>query len=177
MNADDFYGRDALKQAFDFLCTHRDPHEHCIITYPITSTLSDYGTVSRGICTVQNGKLIKIVEHTKVAYKDGKLIHTTEDGREIPVPEDAPANMNLFGFQKSFFEILDRECVKFFEAYIQDLKREFFLPSVVMQMIKENTGTITALSTTSSWFGMTNPEDRIEAKNKIQALIDQGAYL
>jgi hypothetical protein len=178
MNADDFYGRDALKQAFDFLCTHTDPHEHCIITYPITSTLSEYGTVSRGICEVRDGKLTKIVEHTKVAYnKGGRLVHTTEDGHEIAVPEDAPANMNLFGFQKSFFEILDRECVKFFTAYIQDLKREFFLPSVVMQMIRENTGTVTALSTTSSWFGMTNPEDRQEAKNKIQALIDQGAYV
>lgn len=177
MNADDFYGRDALKQAYNFLAHHSADTEHCIITYPITSTLSEYGTVSRGICAVENGKLTKIVEHTKVARKDGKLIHTAEDGHEIIVPEDAPANMNLFGFHKSFFEILDRECQKFFGEFGQDLKREFFLPSVVMQVIKENAGTITAISTTSSWFGMTYPEDRLEAKNKIQALIDQGAYL
>lgn len=182
MNADDFYGRDALKQAFDFLSqrwTMNDERwtNHCIITYPIMSTLSEYGTVSRGICAVEDGKLTKIVEHTKVARKDGKLVHTAEDGHEIIVPEDAPANMNLFGFQKNFFEMLDRECQKFFSEYGQDLKREFFLPSVVMQVIKENTGTITAISTTSSWFGMTYPEDRLEAKNKIQALIDQGVYL
>lgn len=177
MNADDYYGRDALKQAYDFLLSHEEPTSHCIITYPITSTLSEYGTVSRGICAVEHGKLVKIVEHTKVSRQDGRLIHTTEDGREIPVPEDAPANMNLFGFHTSFFDILDRECRHFFEEFISDTKREFFLPSVVMQIIKENAGTITALSTTSSWFGMTYPEDRIEAKNKIQALIDQGAYL
>lgn len=73
--------------------------------------------------------------------------------------------------------MLDRECHKFFESFITDAKREFFLPSVVMQIIRENAGTITAISTTSSWFGMTYPEDRLEAKNKIQALIDQGAYL
>ena len=181
MNADDFYGRDALKQAFQFLVerwTMNDERwtEHCIITYPITSTLSDYGTVSRGICAVENGKLTKIVEHTKVARKDGKLIHTAEDGHEIIVPEDAPANMNLFGFQRSFFDVLERECQDFFADFITDPKREFFLPSVVMQIIKENAGTITAISTTSSWFGMTYPEDRLEAKNKIQALIDQGAY-
>jgi len=84
--------------------------------------------------------------------------------------------MNLFGFQKSFFDILNRECRKFFEAFITDPKREFFLPSVVMQIIKENAGTITALSTTSPWFGMTNPEDRLEAKNKIQALVEKGMY-
>ncbi len=85
--------------------------------------------------------------------------------------------MNLFGFQESFFDVLDRECLKFFQEFITDPKREFFLPSVVMQIIRENAGTITAISTTSSWFGMTYPEDRLEAKNKIQALIDQGAYL
>ena len=85
--------------------------------------------------------------------------------------------MNLFGFHKSFFEILNRECQDFFAEFITDSKREFFLPSVVMQIIKENAGTITAISTTSSWFGMTYPEDRLEAKNKIQTLIDRGAYL
>jgi len=177
MNADDFYGRDALSQAYNFLLSHDEPTSHCIITYPITSTLSEYGTVSRGICEVENNHLTKIVEHTKVARKDGKLIHTAEDGHEIIVPENAPANMNLFGFHKSFFEILNRECQDFFAEFITDSKREFFLPSVVMQIIKENAGTITAISTTSSWFGMTYPEDRLEAKNKIQALIDQGAYL
>ena len=177
MNADDFYGRDALSQAYNFLLWNEDPTSHCIITYPITSTLSEYGTVSRGICEVENNHLTKIVEHTKVARKDGKLIHTAEDGHEIIVPENAPANMNLFGFQRSFFDVLGRECQDFFAEFITDSKREFFLPSVVMQIIKENAGTITAISTTSSWFGMTYPEDRLEAKNKIQALIDQGAYL
>jgi NDP-sugar pyrophosphorylase family protein len=177
MNADDFYGRDALKQAYDFLVGTNEWTNHCIITYPITSTLSEYGTVSRGICAVENNKLIRIVEHTRVSRKDGRLIHTAEDGHEVLIPEDAPANMNLFGFQQSFFDILDRECRKFFEAFIHDEKREFFLPSVVMQVIKENAGTITAISTTSQWFGMTYPEDRQEAKSKIQTLIDWGEYL
>lgn len=177
MNADDFYGRDALSQAYNFLLTNKEITSHCIITYPITSTLSDHGTVSRGICEVENGHLTKIVEHTKVARKDDKLIHTAEDGHEIIVSENAPANMNLFGFQKSFMEILDHECIKFFEKFITDSKREFFLPSVVMQMIKEWTGEVKALSTTSQWFGMTNPEDREEAKKKIQTLIDKGEYL
>lgn len=193
MNADDFYGRDALKQAYDFLVSTNSANwenlgnpvnsSHCIVTYPITSTLSEYGTVSRGICEVQDGKLIKIVEHTKVEWKNNelnwlnewnklnpsrRLVHTAEDGHEILIPEDAPANMNLFGFQQSFFDILDRECRKFFESFLQDEKREFFLPSVVMQMIKENAGTITAISTTSQWFGMTYPEDRKEAVEKIR---------
>jgi NDP-sugar pyrophosphorylase family protein len=166
---------DALSQAYKFLYQTDQLHTVSYLSYP--STLSEYGTVSRGICEVENNHLTKIVEHTKVARKDGKLIHTAEDGHEIIVPENAPANMNLFGFQRSFFDVLGRECQDFFAEFITDSKREFFLPSVVMQIIKENTGTITAISTTSSWFGMTYPEDRLEAKNKIQALIDQGAYL
>lgn len=211
MNADDFYGQDALKQAFDFLISTNGNNwinwstSHCIVTYPITSTLSPYGTVSRGICEVENWMLTKIVEHTKVGWKGllpnpppkeegvppplegrrvseshserGRLCHTAEDGHEIPVPEDAPANMNLFGFQASFFEVLDRECINFFSIYVHDSKREFFLPSVVMHMIREGSGTVTALSTTSQWFGMTNPEDRIETKKKIEALIERGEYL
>jgi hypothetical protein len=192
MNADDFYGRDALSQAYNFLLSHDEPTSHCIITYPITSTLSEYGTVSRGICEVSDRKLVKIVEHTKVEWKNNelnqlneqnklnpsrRLVHTAEDGHEVPVSENAPANMNLFAFQQSFFEILNRECLKFFTAFIDTSKQEFFLPSVVMQIIKEDIGTITALSTTSQWFGMTNPPDRAEAKNKIQALIDEGAYI
>ena len=195
INADDFYGRDALKQAYDFLLKTNEWNQlnesnvlnnHCIITYPITSTLSNYGTVSRWICEVHDGKLVKIVEHTKVEWKNNewnqlnanhRLVHTAEDGHEVPVPEDAPANMNIFGFQHSFFEVLDRECQKFFAAYIHEPKREFFLPSVVMEMIRENAGTVTALSTTSNWFGMTNPEDRAEAKNKIQALIASWEYI
>lgn len=176
MNADDFYGRDALKQAYDFLMSHNESSEHCIITYPITSTLSDFGTVSRGICTVNNGKLTKIVEHTKVGYKGDQLIHLCEDGREITIDQSSPANMNLFGFQASFLQILEKELLKFLTAFGSELTREFFLPSVVMEMIKENTGAVTALSTTSSWFGMTNREDRIEAKNKIQALVGKGMY-
>ncbi len=99
--------------------------------------LSDYGTVSRGICSTSDNKLITIVEHTKVARKtDGNIVHTRQDGIEIILPEDAPANMNLFGFQKDFMTILDREMKNFFAEFHDELTREFFLPAVVMEMIQ-----------------------------------------
>ncbi|MEI6711041.1 MAG: hypothetical protein WCK88_02085 [bacterium] len=99
------------------------------------------------------------------------LVHTCQDGHEILLNPQAPTNMNLFGFQRSFLDLLDQECNKFFREYAQDEKREFFLPSVVMEMIVEKKGNIYALSTTSEWFGMTYPEDRIEAKEKIKKIL------
>lgn len=177
MNADDFYGHDALKQAYDFLIAHTDSGEHCIITCPLAKMLSEFGTVSRGICEVVDGKMTHIVEHTKVGYKDGKIIHTCEDEREIILTPDTPANMNLFGFQKSIFEVIDREFHIFLEEYHDEIKREFYLLTAVQSMIDAGTGSVSAIGSVSEWFGMTNPEDRAEAKNKIQALIDQGEYL
>lgn len=99
--------------------------------------LSEYGTVSRGICSTSDNKLITILEHTKVGRKiDGNIVHTRLDGSEVLLAEDAPANMNLFGFQKDFITILDREMTKFFAEFHDELTREFFLPAVVMEMIQ-----------------------------------------
>jgi hypothetical protein len=139
--------------------------------------LSEFGTVSRGICEVVDGKMTHIVEHTKVGYKDGKIIHTCEDGTEITLTPETPANMNLFGFQKSIFEIIDAEFDVFLREYHNEIKREFYLLTAVQSMIDAGTGSVSAIGSVSEWFGMTNPEDRLEAKNKIQALIDQGEYL
>ncbi len=177
MNADDYYGHHALKQAYDFLLAHTDSGEHCIITCPLAKMLSEFGTVSRGICEVVDGKMTHIVEHTKVGYKDGKIIHTCEDGTEITLTPETPANMNLFGFQKSIFDVIDSEFDAFLQEYHNEIKREFYLLTAVQSMIDAGTGSVSAIGSVSEWFGMTNPEDRLEAKNKIQALIDQGAYL
>lgn len=169
INADDYYGKEAIEKAYNFLqSNHKD---HCIVTYPLKNTLSEHWTVSRGICRVSDGKLDTILEHTQIAYHGEILVHTCQDGEEIVLEPLAPTNMNLFGFQRSFLDILDQECIKFFENFWHDAKREFFLPSVVMEMIVEEKGEICALSTTSEWFGMTYPEDRAEAKEKIKTIL------
>jgi NDP-sugar pyrophosphorylase family protein len=169
INADDFYGCDALFEAYDFLLTNQEPHKHCIVTCPLNKMLSDYGTVSRGICSTRENKLITIVEHTKVCRKtDEGIVHTCQDGSEVCLPENAPANMNLFWFQKDFIKILDREMRKFFTEFHNELTREFFLPAVVMEMIENGEWEVSVLPSTSEWFGMTNKEDRTEAVQKIQ---------
>jgi hypothetical protein len=113
--------------------------------------------------------LVKIVEHTKVSRKDGKLMHTAEDGHEVLiVPEDAPCKYESLWISYRAFLIFSTENAgEFFRSiYLEMKRREFFLPSVVMQVIKENAGTITAISTTSQWFGMTYPEDRAGSKKQ-----------
>ena len=170
INADDFYWRKALRQAYTFLLEH-EWESHCVITYPLKNTLSLYGTVSRGICEVVDNKLIKILEHTKVGYHWDTIVHTCQDGHEVILNPQAPTNMNLFGFQRSFLDLLNQECIKFFEDYAQDETREFFLPSVVMEMIVEKKGEIYALPTSSEWFGMTYPEDRAQAKETIKKIL------
>lgn len=168
INADDYYGEDALRQAVNFLKNTDNPSEHCIVTYDLGKTLSPYGTVSRGVCHTTDGKLDKIVEHTKISRKNNQLIHTCENGDEVELSEKAPVSMNLFGFWHSFFDTLDTECRQFFAEYGNDEKREFFLPSVVMEIIRSGKGTFSALSTTSQWFGMTYPEDRIVTKENLR---------
>lgn len=170
INADDFYGREALHQAYSFLLKN-ERDNHCVITYPLQNTLSPYWTVSRGICEVHEDKLFKIVEHTKIAYHGEVLVHTCQDGSEVILDTQSPTNMNLFGFQRSFLDILNQECTKFFQEFWFDEKREFFLPSVVMEMITEKKGEIYALSTMGEWFWMTYPEDRLEAKEKIKKIL------
>jgi hypothetical protein len=177
MNADDYYGYHALKQAYDFLLTHTESGEHCIITCPLAKMLSEFGTVSRGICEVVDGKMTHIVEHTKVGYTDGKIIHTCEDGTEITLTPETPTNMNLFGFQKNIFDDIGSEFDIFLREYHNEIKREFYLLTAVQSMIYTATRSVSVIGSVSEWFGMTNPEDRAEAKNKIQTLIDRGEYL
>lgn len=171
INADDYYGADAIEKAVKFLENTNTPSDHCIVTYDLGKTLSPYGTVSRGVCHATDGKLDKIVEHTKISREEHRLIHTREDSSEVELSESSPVSMNLFGFSPKFFDTLDIECRQFFVDYGDDLKREFFLPSVVMKVIESGVWTFTALSTTSQWFGMTYPEDRAEAKEKIKKIL------
>jgi hypothetical protein len=201
MNADDFYGRESLRQAFDFLIDEvsslqfpvssddADSSElktknwklktgnHCIIPCSLKNMLSDYGTVSRGICEVTDNKLTKIVEHLKVGKKEnGEIVSLMPDESEVVLNPETPVNMGLFGFSQDFFITLNVECEKFFQENSQEMKREFFLPNVVMKIIADWLGTVTAIMSTSEWFGMTNKEDRNAAKVAIEKLVAEWVY-
>lgn len=175
INADDFYGHNAFENAFDFLqndCTDRN---YAIIGYDLLRTLSDYGTVNRGVCTLDNmGNLVSITERINIAKKDGKI--TCDDGLEPhELPIDTRVSMNFWCFHPSFFSYTQKIFRDFLQQHSQEPKSEFFIPIVADQFIKEG-GRIEVVPTTSSWFGVTYKEDAPFVENSLRELISKGEY-
>ncbi len=179
INADDFYGKEAFEVIAKFLSEDRAPTEHAMVGYHLSNTLTENGSVARGVCTCdENGFLKDIVERTKIV-KRGEGAAYTEDGETyVELPMDSLVSMNLWGFRK---EALDG-----FEAKFRDflsntmpsnpLKAEFFLPLIVSDMIAENTGTIRVLSSAARWHGVTYKEDLPSVVAAVQAMKDAGKY-
>ncbi|MBA2249563.1 MAG: nucleotidyltransferase [Chitinophagaceae bacterium] len=178
INADDFYGRDAFEKAFQFLTTDVSPKKYCIIGYELPKTLSDNGTVSRGVCEVDaNGNLITITERTKI-YKDaasGKIVYEESDGKH-DVPDTVKVSMNFWGFDRSVFDFIEKLFRQFLTDNINDPKAEFFIPILGDDFIKKEGGTIKVIPTSSQWFGVTYKEDAPGVKQNVQKLVDAGAY-
>ncbi len=177
LNADDFYGFNAYKAMADFLTSSKNDNEFAMVGYRLNETLSDYGSVSRGICDVdENDNLIKIVETLKIVKKGDKVISIENDGSETSLTGLESASMNNWGFKPSVFNILEKKFVEFLEAHIHEPKSEMYIPSAVFDMINENQAAVKVLKTDSPWFGVTYKEDKPFVIEKINALIANGDY-
>lgn len=171
INADDYYGKSAYAELFRYL-TGAQPYRFAMVAFDLKNTLTDNGTVARGVCEVENGVLKGITERT--AIRDMKY---TEDGgatwRELPA--DTIVSMNLWGFTTDIFTALERDFDKFIRT--ADLsKDEFFLPFVVDDMIKSGEAEVTVLSSHDRWYGMTYREDREVVRQALTRLCEQGEY-
>ncbi|MDD6484069.1 MAG: sugar phosphate nucleotidyltransferase [Clostridiales bacterium] len=170
INADDYYGKDAF---FD-ICRHLNnagAGEYAMTAYRLENTLSENGTVSRGICEVENGFLKKITEHTKIS----RDMNSAFNGQVIPLAPDTPVSMNLWGFTPDIFDELARE----FETFMSSadlMKDEFFIPSVVQNMITKGIASVKVFESGSKWYGITYREDMAVIKNKIGEYIKNGLY-
>jgi NDP-sugar pyrophosphorylase family protein len=175
INADDFYGRDAFDKAYDFLTTDCNPNLYAIIGYDLMKTLSDHGTVNRGICEVdKDGNLASITERINISYKDGKVI--CDDGlepRELPV--STRTSMNFWCFHPSIFEYTQKMFRDFLQKNIDNPKAEFFIPIVADQFIKDG-GNIKVITTSSPWFGVTYKEDAPFVEKSLNELAEKGEY-
>ena len=175
INADDFYGKNAFDNAYDFLKNDCTENNYSIIGYDLLRTLSDYGTVNRGVCTLDNiGNLVSITERINIAKKDGKII--CEDGlepRELSL--DTRVSMNFWCFHPSFFSYTQKVFREFLQKHGQEPKSEFFIPIVADQFIKEG-GRVEVVPTTSSWFGVTYKEDAPFVEKSLNDLISAGEY-
>lgn len=181
INCDDFYGKDSFKVMGKFLSElpEGSKNTYAMVGFRVGNTLSESGTVSRGICeTDSNKNLCSVVERTKIQRMDGEIKYMDDNGEWVATPEHTPVSMNFWGFTPDYFAYSK----EFFKAFLSDpknyenLKSEFFIPLMVDKLIKEGTSTVEVLDTTSKWFGVTYPEDRQSVVEKIQALVDAGEY-
>ena len=177
LNADDFYGYNAYKVMADFLKNSENSHEYSMVGYKLKNTLSDFGSVSRGICEVnQNNELESIVETKKIFKKGNKVISEEPDGSEKELTGNETVSMNIWGFKPSIFPVLEEKFTEFLKTEIDKPKSEMYIPSVVFEMIAERQATVKVLNTDSPWFGVTYKEDKPSVVNKIKSLIEKGEY-
>ena len=178
INADDYYGRSAYQSLYDFLSADRPEDEHAMVAYLLKNTVTENGSVARGICQVENGCLTDVVERTKI-FKDGKDAKFTEDGETFyPLSGDAPVSMNCWAFGNSMFSELEKR----FPAWLDENlpknpdKCEYFLPFVVNSMIKAGEGKIKVLNCHETWYGITYKEDMDSVVNAIKKMRAEGVY-
>ena len=177
INADDFYGRDGYAVIGKYLSELAGSEgKYCMVGYEVSKTLSENGTVSRGVCTVNSeGNLEGMVERTKIERVDGTIVfHDLGDPQ--PLEENTPVSMNLFGFTPDYFRHSEAFFKEFLAANIDNLKSEFFIPLMVNKVITEGTATMRVLSTTAKWFGVTYKEDKPQLMAKLEELIEAGEY-
>jgi len=177
LNADDFYGRNAYIAMADFLINSENASEYSMVGYLLKETLSDFGSVSRGICNADGkGNLKKIVETVKIVKRGSEIISIEADGNETLLTGNEITSMNNWGFKPSVFEQLEKRFTGFLETGIKNLKSEMYIPSVVFDMIQDDTATVKVIKTDSPWFGVTYKDDKPFVIEKIKNLIEKGEY-
>lgn len=177
INADDFYGRDAFAKAFTFL-THRcNEQTYCIIGYELQNTLSDNGTVSRGVCAVNDaGYLTDINERTSIVRNDAGVIVYQDATGEHPLPDDCMVSMNFLCYAPGFVDFCEVGFRQFLQAQGKELKSEFYLPTATKNFIAQKKGVVQVIPTSALWFGVTYQEDAPGVQLSINKLVAAGEY-
>jgi len=177
INADDFYGQDAFVKAAAFLQNDCTPQQYCIVGYELKRTLSDHGSVSRGVCEVDaNNNLVSIAERTKIYRNEsGKITYEDADGLH-EVDENSKVSMNFWGFHPNVFEETEQLFYAFLDKEINNPKSEFFIPIVADEFTRSGKGTVKVIPTTSQWFGVTYKEDAPAVQASVNQLIAANEY-
>jgi dTDP-glucose pyrophosphorylase len=176
INADDFYGRDGFAKAFDFLMNDCNEKTYSIIGYELLKTLSDHGTVNRGVCEVDvDHNLVSVVERLNVSQKGDKIFCNDEHlPKELPL--DTHVSMNFWCFDPSVFDYIKQVFKEFLSDNASNPKTEFFIPIVADKYIKDGEGVIKVIPTSAKWFGVTYKEDAPMVKESLMKLINAGEY-
>ncbi|SFN38389.1 Nucleotidyl transferase [Chitinophaga sp. YR627] len=177
INADDFYGRDSFEKAAAFLKDAAKPDVYSVIGYQLSKTISEHGSVSRGVCAADSeSNLAAINERTKV-YKDGEqIVYEDADGSKHELAPDTPVSMNFWGFHPSVFKLSQDLFKDFLQQNGDKPKSEFFIPIVVDHFIKNKVGVVNVIPTGAQWFGVTYKEDAPGVQESLSALVKSGEY-
>ncbi len=175
INADDFYGKDAYVKAYNFLVTKCSNTNFAVLGYELANTLSEHGSVSRGVIEISDNKMIGIDERLKIYTKDSKIVYE-EDNTLTELPLATKVSMNFFCFAPSYIEMCQHEFYSFLHENKTDPKAEFLIPRMADQFIKSGRGTIEIVATSAKWFGVTYKEDAPIVQACINALVASGEY-
>ncbi len=177
INADDYYGQDAFVKAASFLTTQCNEQTYCIIGYELKNTLSDNGSVSRGVCEVDaHHNLTDINERTSILRSaNGKVFYEDSTGSH-ELSEDSLVSMNYLCFAPGFIDLCETQFGEFLDKHINEPKSEFFIPTATKKFIESGKGSVKVIPTSSKWFGVTYKEDAPGVLASIQALVASGEY-
>lgn len=179
INADDFYGRDAFAViAADLMRERSRKGDYSMVGFRVGNTMSENGSVSRGVCSVNaDGNLTKVVERTGIAYdEDHRICFLDENNETEYLDPSTPVSMNLWGFTPDYFSYSDREFRRFLDKCLTTPKAEFYIPTAIDTLINSGEATVKVLDTTSRWFGVTYAADRQGVVDKLAALHAAGEY-
>lgn len=182
INADDYYGRDALKLIYDFLSNTEDQekYRYTMVGYELKNTVTDNGHVARGVCEInEDGQLVSIKERVRIEKHEGKIAYTEDQGQcWNELDEQTLVSMNMWGFSESILQELKNRFAEFLEKGLKDnpLKCEYFLPTVVSDLLEENKATVEMLTSKEKWYGVTYKEDKPVVEKAIRKMKQEGKY-
>jgi hypothetical protein len=180
INADDFYGRRSYETLYRELVNQRDTasiRNYCMVAYVLGNTLTEHGHVARGVCTVGAEGMLKSIKECTRIEREGTAARYTEDGTNwLGLPAEALVSMNMWGFTPSYYAELEKRFALFVQRNSANLKAEFFLPTVVNELLEERKAQVKVLRTTEEWYGVTYREDHPVVQSAIHAMVKKGVY-
>jgi len=182
INADDYYGREGFRRIHDYMAEHMDSqseiYDICMGGFVLSNTLSDNGTVTRGVCQVDgDGFLTNVTETYNIQMKEDGLHATNESGAPVTISPSQPVSMNMWGLPASFIQELEKGFPVFLDSLKEgDIKSEYLLPKIIDNLVQNKKARVTVLDTPDKWFGVTYREDKQAVTDAIRGLIESGVY-
>ena len=182
INADDYYGPGGFASIYDYLTTHedKDTYAFCMVGYKLENTVTENGSVSRGVCSLdEEGYLTDVTERTKIMEHEGAICYTEDDGQTwTALPEGTLVSMNFWGFTGAMMGELEAGLTDFFDTKVpaDPVKAEYYLPAAADKLVKEGKAKVKVLKTSDKWYGITYPEDKEDVTNALESLKDKGYY-